>query len=1369
MLLARSHRNQESRIALEDVPHVIGRETFQWKGLATRHRLIAGMLAAIGCAQWLRAGGAGWAYGTIGVTTLMLVWTLGRRARRWADPALAGAAVLVIGALLRTVNGTAKLECCWSTAREERLDRASQQLSQALGAAVSDARDLARRAAGAAASPRDEAFDGLATAMKHGTAGVERGVALVAADGTPIAWAGRHRFLPVPDTAELRASISPFYVTLEARRQTGAGAAAVGTVLLDAGPAVPDGDGAVARRFAREYGVDLKFYAPRTAPHDPDVFDFCARSCDLGDTLFSVKPLPPVQAEALEILHRQGQRGVAIGVLLLLLFLLMEAPVGPWRWAALAVAAGTLARFPVVPVLTESGPSPPTLAQPLLGFISGSAVALGVVSAAVLVAAAALWRRGLPRRWYTLLPAGFLLLAAPYLVRYFGRGIRPPSSGVSIPLWLSWQVALAAVAMALVMLAAALVRGPEEPRRVPWTLAAACLWAIAAAVAGLWLWQPYNAWPEWYTFLWIPALAGSIVPARRRAALFAVATVAGTAAALVTWGASVEGRLSLAQRDVAGLGAVRDPAIPRALDSLATVTDTIHPPQSAGALYALWHSTSLATQGYPAVLALWTQNGQLETELRLAALDLPDQLLAALVHRPGAPAIPRVEELSRIPGVHEVLVAPLMSGEWITIGVGPRTLLAESDRVTRFLRGEGRVAAPYTLTISAPSPTSGATERFTWNSREGWVVRGEQRFDFPDGVRHVHAVVALGGAGGLLVRGSLVVLIDLALLVALMAAGGLFVPWPPREGPSPLARLRRSYRLRLAAVLVTFFVTPVLAFGAWSFADLTQSAAFAGDLLITQTLRDATRSAEQVPFGRPDAPQAIQDLGTRLDAGLWAYRGGALVGTSEPVLADLGLVDPLMAPGVFQRVALRDEIEATATGQAAGRTVRVGYRVVVNGGTTGQVVLAAPQLLDDSRVRMEEREFALDLALATIAGLAAAAGLAGLAARRLERPVAVLREAAVAVGRGGTPPAFPEAPPVEFAPVMSAFARMVVDVKRSQEALEEARGRTAQVLATVATGVIAVDAALRVTLLNPRAVELLGTPVAPGDELPAATGPEWGAVWEDVSHFMAASRDQIAEREVDVGMRRVRVQIALLGPAPDGCVIALDDTTALSRAARVLAWGQMARQVAHEIKNPLTPVRLGIQHLLRVWQSEPKQFDRALADTAKRILSEIDRLDAIARGFARFGAPGAEAIGLESVNLLAVARDVVSLYELGEQAGAVTVEGRDNGEPVQARRDEIREVLLNLLENARDAGATRIQVLIEEGGRRLSVRDNGRGIPEDLLPRVFEPTFSTTSSGSGLGLAIAKRLVEGWGATIGVESRPGVGTTLTVTFPRGGE
>src|SRR6185295_17502146 len=156
--------------------------------------------------------------------------------------------------------------------------------------------------------------------------------------------------------------------------------------------------------------------------------------------------------------------------------------------------------------------------------------------------------------WWTAAAAVFLVLAAPYLVRYFGRGIAPPAGGVSMALWLSWQGALAVTAMALILLAAALVRDSTEPSRVPWFLPAPCAWAGLAAISGLWLWSPYGAWPEWYTFLWLPALGGVILPAPRRWALPGIAVVAGTAAALITWGAAVEGRLQLAERDARQLG-----------------------------------------------------------------------------------------------------------------------------------------------------------------------------------------------------------------------------------------------------------------------------------------------------------------------------------------------------------------------------------------------------------------------------------------------------------------------------------------------------------------------------------------------------------------------------------------------------------------------------------------------------------------------------------------------------------------------------------------------------------------------------------------------------------------------------------------------
>jgi len=312
-------------------------------------------------------------------------------------------------------------------------------------------------------------------------------------------------------------------------------------------------------------------------------------------------------------------------------------------------------------------------------------------------------------------------------------------------------------------------------------------------------------------------------------------------------------------------------------------------------------------------------------------------------------------------------------------------------------------------------------------------------------------------------------------------------------------------------------------------------------------------------------------------------------------------------------------------------------------------------------------------------------------------------------------------------------------------------------------------------MANPRAAELLGTSLTPGDLLPQSAGGEWLGVWNAVGEFLKTRTDRIADREFVVAGRQIRVQLAPLGPAPDGCVVALDDATALTRAARVLAWGEMARQVAHEIKNPLTPIRLGIQHLQRARErtgaggAGGRDFDATLAETAKRILAEIDRLDAIARAFSRFASPAAEAAPppLEPVDLHTVAREVVHLYTLGgaeAESQVALVADQGAGVRVRARRDEVKEVLINLLENARNAGAKRIVVRISDGDRRVAVEDDGRGIAPETLAHVFDPAFSTTSSGSGLGLAIARRLVESWGGSIDLTSRQGAGTTVTITF-----
>ena len=308
---------------------------------------------------------------------------------------------------------------------------------------------------------------------------------------------------------------------------------------------------------------------------------------------------------------------------------------------------------------------------------------------------------------------------------------------------------------------------------------------------------------------------------------------------------------------------------------------------------------------------------------------------------------------------------------------------------------------------------------------------------------------------------------------------------------------------------------------------------------------------------------------------------------------------------------------------------------------------------------------------------------------------------------------------------------------------------------------MALDLDGQVLLANPRAIEVLGAGLTPGDSLAHLLGSEWSPLLRALETFRRGSALTHAQ-EVEITGRTYRLQLARLGDAPGGSVLAINDLTSATQAARVLAWGEMARQVAHEIKNPLTPIRLGIQHLQRVRRERPDQLTDLVDDTAIRILGEIDRLDTIARAFSRFGVPGGDEMPLARFDLVPVVREIAGLYALTAEGLEVVVTA--DGASLQAtREDELKEVLGNLLENARNADARRIVLRVR--GEGLDVEDDGRGIPAALLPRILEPRFSTTTSGAGLGLPIVRRLVESWGATVTVESEVGRGTVVQLRWP----
>jgi signal transduction histidine kinase len=221
---------------------------------------------------------------------------------------------------------------------------------------------------------------------------------------------------------------------------------------------------------------------------------------------------------------------------------------------------------------------------------------------------------------------------------------------------------------------------------------------------------------------------------------------------------------------------------------------------------------------------------------------------------------------------------------------------------------------------------------------------------------------------------------------------------------------------------------------------------------------------------------------------------------------------------------------------------------------------------------------------------------------------------------------------------------------------------------------------------------------------------------------------------------------------------------------RELAWKEMAKQVAHEIKNPLTPMRLSIQHLRRAYHDRVYDFDQLLEGVTKTVIEQIDALSRIASEFSHFARmPKAK---LEECDLNTILEESTRLF--GQEKGIrfeVTL-GKDL-RPVLADREELRRAFINILRNAIQAmegkGTILVRSEVWETGIRVEIQDQGKGIPEEMRKRLFQPNFSTKTDGMGLGLAIVKKTIDQLGGTIEISSVAGKGTTVTIVLPAEGE
>ncbi len=1213
-------------------------------GLIRRHAwLVLLVVGDLLLAEWIRAPRP-----VVAVPAVMLWLLVAANRARGRSGSVLLALVLVAKALLLGVAQYRidRIDRSWNSVRESLVVSAADRWLRELKVARAQVERVSRYAATLDTVGREQAFDRLARVVSREP--LEIGAVIVESDGTPVVWAGRYRLTPKAEGDSIDFNASAYYAAMESRRHLPNGRTAVASLLLAADSTVPDQARSLAQRFEERSGVGVEILPTGVAPDTSDVFDYLEPTTDGGvRLLFSVQLRPPTQSASHQRAFKtSAMRLVVVSAVGLLVALLVTAP----GWSRLLLAllpAAVVVWAPLgdtldVPALFSSD----TFFHPMLGPISAAAGPLILSSLVLVLLAVVGLGRARIRTWWGAPFSAVLLLAAPFVVSRLGRGIQIPAAGVTMDRWVTWQLAIFLAASALVLVACALLPQRKEGPSSWWPTVVGLVAAVGTALLGLVIWNARFGWPDWYPFLWIGALALVVWPGRRWLTVAGVGVAVGSAAALMVWGAEVEGRIQAGRADLAGLGAKADPIAVPLLESFGEQVGLGAVPRNTSELFALWRSSPLARQAFPASLGLWSAAGPPLVLLKLDELDLPDSLVSRSVRDLPSHLDRAIIPLQRIPAVHYLALFRVDPATMMSVALGPRTSLVPQARLGRLLDPRPSGQALYRLAIAPTGSTEKPREGATLWRREQWTARGSRTVAMGDGARDVSGVADLGAPTGLVVRGALLVVVDLLVLFALVGlaswllTGRLDRPaWWPEW---------RAFRTRIAFALGGFFMVPAGGFALLNILRLASEGRSRRDLVIGQTLRDAAPGATLPLAGGMNLDGALEGLSERVDANLVLYQDGRLIASNGGgVFEDFGLIDPLVDPAVFHRIQLDGEPTAVADGPSARTPIRLGVRLV-RLPTGDAAMLAAPQTAVDPTIGAQQLDLAYVLALTVVMGLVAAMVGANWSARALSRPAAELRDAALAFGRGDDLPEPRGDPPPEFEPVFAALKKMAVDVRATQEAEE--------------------------------------------------------------------------------------------------------------RAARVLAWGEMANQVAHEIKNPLTPMRLGIQHLQRVVR-DGRPIGPILEETARRILGEIDRLDTIARAFSRFAAPSDGHPDPEPTALGEVCREVVALYGLAPDGAGVTLElGEDR--PVLAHRDELKETVVNLLENARNAGASAIRVRVD--GTSVAVSDNGTGIPPERLGRIFEPRFSTTTSGSGLGLAIVKRLVEGWGAAITVESEVGRGTTVTV-------
>jgi two-component system nitrogen regulation sensor histidine kinase NtrY len=453
-------------------------------------------------------------------------------------------------------------------------------------------------------------------------------------------------------------------------------------------------------------------------------------------------------------------------------------------------------------------------------------------------------------------------------------------------------------------------------------------------------------------------------------------------------------------------------------------------------------------------------------------------------------------------------------------------------------------------------------------------------------------------------------------------------------------------------------------------------------------------------------------------------------------------------------------------------------------------------LQQKEQLRAYKSDILLALGLITMLLIFATTWVAFFLSKQVTVPIQALAEATREISRGNFDHRISVQAQDELGTLVRSFNRMTEQLGQGrlqineftqslEHAIEERERRRKlmeAILESIPTGVISLDASGSIARVNSAVVTILGEAAQDARTLPELLGEEASRA---VMHLMRRSlRMGAASREIEIatGGRLVStaVTVSSLGPrrSNPGFVIVIDNLTDLLQAQKAAAWQEVAQRIAHEIKNPLTPIQLSAQRMLRYLSrsaiarpaAAPTDFEKLAAECAGLIEREVQSLESLVDEFSKFARfPAAR---LAVANLNTIVESALELFR-GRLDGVSVSTNLANLPAVRADAELMRQVVANLIDNAAEAmegsSLRRLHVAtrVESDGDavEIEISDSGHGISPADKEKLFLPHFSTKERGTGLGLAIASRIVAEHNGTIRVEDNVPTGTRFVIRFP----